>query len=249
MATVNHYFQSGKTIGRSSEQNLYEELIIESMKIYGVEVYYLPRKPFNPDPILTEDPYNSYEHAYPIEMYMENVSGYDGDDEIITKFGLEIRDQANFVVSRKRWVETVGSTGNSVLSIRPAEGDIIYMPLTKSLFEIRKVDSQTPFFQVGKLFVFRMSCELMQYSNEVFETGVEEIDNLFNQFADPLDNFEMLQENGETLVTESNSLSPIINEAQTTNNDPSAADNDYFTAEADNVLDFSERNPFGEVSK
>lgn len=248
MATVNHYFQSGRTIGRSSEQNLYEDLIIESMKIYGVEVYYLPRKPFNPDKILTEDPYNSYEYAYPIEMYMENVNGYEGNDELITKFGLEIRDQANFVVSRKRWGDTVSSKGNTILN-RPAEGDIIYMPLTQSLFEIRKVDSQTPFFQVGKLFVYRMSCELMQYSNEVFNTGVDEIDNLFNQFADPLDNFEMLQENGEALVTEANELSPIINEAQTTNNNPGAADNDYFTAEADNVIDFSERNPFGEVNK
>jgi hypothetical protein len=123
------------------------------------------------------------------------------------------------------------------------------MPLTQSLFEIRKVDSQSPFFQVGKLFVFRMSCELMQYSNEVFNTGVSEIDDLVKQFADPLDNFEMLQENGETLVTESNALTPIINETQTTNNNPGAADNDYFTAEADNVLDFSERNPFGEVNK
>ena len=249
MATVNHYFQSGRTIGRSSEQNLYEDLIIESMRIYGVEVYYIPRKPFNPDNILTEDPYNSYEHAYPIEMYMENVSGYAGDDELITKFGLEIKDQANFVVARKRWLETVGSTGNSVLSIRPAEGDIIYMPLTQSLFEIRKVDSQSPFFQVGKLFVFRMSCELMQYSNEVFNTGVAEIDDLFKQFAEPLDQFEMLQENGEALVTEAHELSPIINEGQSTNNDPSAADNDYFTAEADNVIDFSESNPFGEVNR
>jgi hypothetical protein len=89
----------------------------------------------------------------------------------------------------------------------------------------------------------------MQYSNEVFDTGVSEIDDIFKQFADPLDNFEILQENGETLVTEANALSPIINETQSTNNDPSAADNDYFTAEADNVLDFSERNPFGEVNK
>ena len=89
----------------------------------------------------------------------------------------------------------------------------------------------------------------MQYSNEVFNTGVDEIDNLFNQFADPLDNFEMLQENGEALVTEANELSPIINEAQTTNNNPGAADNDYFTAEADNVIDFSESNPFGEVNR
>ena len=151
MATVNRYFQSGKTIGRASEQNLYEDLIIESMRIYGFEVYYLPRKVYNQDNILTEDPYNSYENAYPIEMYMENLEGFAGEDELVTKFGLEIRDQANFIVSRRRWVDTVGSTGTTVLSQRPAEGDIIYFPLTQSFFEIRKVDSQTPYFQAGKL--------------------------------------------------------------------------------------------------
>ena len=103
MATVNQYFQDGRTIGRASEQNLYEDLIIESMRIYGIETYYITRKPFNYDAILGEDSGNTFEHAYPIEMYMENVTGYAGEDEIITKFGLDIRDSATFVVSRRRW--------------------------------------------------------------------------------------------------------------------------------------------------
>ena len=89
MATVNHYFQSGKTIGRTSEHNLYEDLIIESMKIYGFEVYYIPRKSFDQDPVFTEDPLNTYEHAYPIEMYMEDIMGYTGQGDFLTKFGLE----------------------------------------------------------------------------------------------------------------------------------------------------------------
>lgn len=247
MATVNHYFQGGRSIGRASEQNLYEDLIIESMKIYGFEVYYIPRTVSNPDNILGEDPYNSYNYAYPIEMYMENVNGYAGDDELITKFGLDIRDSAKFVVSRKRWVETVGNDGNAVLDFRPCEGDVIYMPITKSLFEIRKVDSQTPFFQVGKLFVYTMDCELMQFSNEVFNTGVTEIDTIFNQFAQTADKFEILQESGESLLSEANALTPIVAENYSVNNDPGNADNDSFTNEMDNVLDFSERNPFGEV--
>jgi hypothetical protein len=247
MATVNHYFQDGKTIGRASEQDLYEALIIESMKIYGVQTYYIPRTPFNQDPILGEDPYNSFNHAYPIEMYMENVTGYAGEDEIITKFGLDIRDSATFVVSRKRWREAVGDTGTSVLNFRPTEGDIIYMPLTESFLEIRKVDSQTPFFQIGKLYVFRMNCELYQYSNEVFDTGIEEIDNVFGQFTQPIDNFVLLDESGNALLNETGRIMPLMIETYTTNNDPGNADNDSFTLERNATLDFSERNPFGDV--
>ena len=137
MATVNPYFQSGRSIGVSSEQALYEDLIIESMKIYGWEVYYMPRSISNPDRILTEDPSNKYEHAFPIEMYLEEVAGFAGDDELITKFGLEIRNTANFVVSRRRWKEIIGDTNTSILNFRPTEGDIIYFPKTQSFFEIR----------------------------------------------------------------------------------------------------------------
>ena len=103
MATVNHYFQSGRSIGRASEQNIYEDLIIESMKIYGFEVYYIPRTPSNYDNVLTEDPTSKFDHAYPIEMYLQSNNGFEGDSELLTKFGVEIRDSATFVVSRKRW--------------------------------------------------------------------------------------------------------------------------------------------------
>jgi len=247
MATVNQYFQSGKSIGNSREQLLYEDLIIESMKIYGIQTYYIPRKPFNQDPILGEDPYNSFNYAYPIEMYMENVTGYAGEDEIITKFGLDIRDSATFIVSRRRWRDAIGDRGQTLLDFRPTEGDIIYMPLTQSFMEIRKVDSQSPFFQIGKLYVFRMNCELFQYSNEVFDTGIAEIDNLFGQFTQSIDKFELLDEAGNALLNESGSIMPLMSENYSTNNDPGHADNDSFTLERNNTLDFSERNPFGDV--
>jgi hypothetical protein len=247
MATVNPYFQSGRSIGVSSEQTLYEDLIIESMKIYGWEVYYMPRSVSNPDLILTEDPSNKYEHAFPIEMYLEEVAGFAGDDELITKFGLEIRNTANFVVSRRRWKDVIGDTNTSVLNFRPTEGDIIYFPKTQSFFEIRKVDSQTPFFQVGKLFIYRMSCELMQFSNEKINTGIAEIDNFAASFGVTLDDYELLQESGEGLLLETYDISPILNESPVINNDTAGADNDTFTAEVNNVLDFSERNPFGEA--
>jgi hypothetical protein len=251
MPTVNHYFQSGRTIGNKFEQNLYEDLIIESMKIYGFEVYYIPRKPNNKDIIFTEDPLNSYEFAYPIEMYMENVGGFEGEGELLTKFGLEIRDSANFIVARRRWQSVVGDKGQTVLENRPAEGDVIYFPLTKSYFEIRKVDGQTPFYQVGKLYIYKMSCELMQFSNEVFNTGVEEIDSTIGALSNLVDNFSVMQENGVTdpVLQEANEPTPITLEEYKDNNDLLNIDNDKFDVDIDKVLDFSEKNPFGEVYK
>jgi hypothetical protein len=249
MATVNHYFQSGRTIGRSSEQNLYEDLIIESMKIYGFEVYYIPRKSFNEDNILTEDPLNYYENAYPIEMYMENIGGFEGDGELLTKFGIEIRDVANFIVSRRRWKETVGNTGNSVLENRPAEGDVVYFPLTKSFFEIRRVDSQTPFYQLGKLYVFKLNCELMQFSSERFDTGIDEIDTITDSLNQTVDNYEFLLETGDSLLQETNALTPVILEEYEEVDEIINSDAGEYGLEVDNVLDFSERNPFGEPSR
>jgi hypothetical protein len=249
MATVNQYFQSGRSIGRNSEQNLYEDLIIESMKIYGMEVYYLPRKPNSLDSILTEDPLNTFEYAYPIEMYLENTMGFAGDGELMSKFGLEIRDTANFIVSRKRWNQVAGPTGNTILE-RPAEGDIIYFPMSKSFFEIRKVEGQDPFFQVGKLYVFKMMCELYQYSNERFMTGVAEIDNIATGINLEINDYELLLENGDSLLLEANALTPLIQESYSLSDESHVqigADNDRFVEEVDQVLDFSERNPFGEV--
>lgn len=247
MATVNQYFQTGNTIGRYSEQSLYEDLIIESMKIYGWEVYYLPRRPSNYDSILTEDTTSYFDEAYPIEMYMENVQGFEGDGELMTKFGLEIRDTANFIVARRRWKAIVGDDGKSVLPNRPAEGDVIYFPKTHALFEIRKVDSHTPFYQVGKLYTWKLQCEVMQLSNERFNTGISEIDDMVAGMSLSVDAFEVLTETGDSLLMETNSLTPLTQETYGANSEMVLYDNDKFTAEVNLVLDFSEKNPFGEV--
>jgi len=246
MATVNQYFQSGRSIGTRPEQNLYEDLIIEAMKIYGFEVYYMPRTPSNEDMILTEDPTNQFKYAYPIEMHLETNMGFQGESEILTKFGLEIRDSVTLVVARKRWNTVVGSTGNSVLP-RPSEGDIIYLPFSKGFFEIRKVENQQPFYQVGKLYVYTLYCELMQYSNERFNTGVAEIDQLATGFDLSIDNHEVLLENGDTLLTEAYELTPIVLEDYHEDLPAVGSDNEKFAAEVDSILDFSEKNPFGDV--
>jgi hypothetical protein len=250
MAT-NFYFQSGIPMGKRSESLLMEDLIIECLKIYGFDVYYIPRKEENEDLILNEDVLNTYTYAQPLEMYLENVDGFGGDGELLTKFGLEIRDTATFIVSRRRWENVIGQAGNTVLSNRPAEGDIIYFPLTKSFFEIKKVETKDPFFQVGQLYVYKIYCELMQYSSERFDTGVEEIDDITEQIGQEIQNFELLLEgpgyNNYKFLLEYETRSVVILEDYTITTVDKIADNEYFDTGIADILDFTERNPFGEV--
>lgn len=166
-----------------SEQNLYEDLIVESLKIYGQECYYLPRNMVSRDMILNEDIESKFDDAYLIEMYLENIDGFDGDGTLFTKFGLEIRDQATFVVSKRTWEKLVGVWNNGIISSRPAEGDLIYLPLSKSFMEIKFVDHQQPFYQLSKFPVYKLRCELFEYSNQAVSTGIDELDKLEQVFS------------------------------------------------------------------
>ena len=166
-----------------SEQNLYEDLIIESIRTMGQEVMYLPRNMVSRDMVLNEAIESKFSDAYSIEMYLESVDGFEGDGSLMTKFGLELRDQATFVVAKKRWEKLVGLWNNGIISNRPAEGDLIYLPLSKGLFEIKFVDHQSPFYQLSKFPVYKLRCELFEYSNEEIKTGVSELDALSRSFA------------------------------------------------------------------
>lgn len=244
--STNFYFQAGIPGGRSSEQLLMEDLIIECLKIYGFDVYYIPRSSVNQDDILTEDALNNYENAYPLEMYMENVEGFEGEGDLLTKFGVEIRDTATFIVARRRWDDVVAKDGNTQLSTRPAEGDVLYFPLTKSYFEIRRVETRDPFYQVGKLYVYKLQCELMQFSSERFDTGVDEIDS--GALASSLDLNEyyiMLEDNSQILLEYVTPDGLLSEDYQIIKIDPTAQ-NEIFKGDID-ILDFTERNPFGEV--
>ena len=248
MAT-NHYFQTGIPGGRSSEQLLMEDIIIECLKIYGFDVYYIPRSSVNEDDILTEDTLNKYENAYPLEMYLSNVSGFEGEGDLLTKFGVEIRDTATFIVARRRWDDVVAKGGNAQLTTRPAEGDVLYFPLTKSYFEIRRVETKDPFFQVGKLYVFKLECELMQFSSENFNTGIDEIDTYADSIDQNLNNFELLIESDGALLLEFNTETPMILESYKITTVDAGASNEDFDTGIEDILDFTERNPFGEVFK
>jgi hypothetical protein len=165
-----------------SEKSLYEDLVIEALKMYGQDVYYLPREIVNQDSIFLDDVPSRFSTSYVVEMYIENTTGFDGEGDLFTRFGVELRDQATFVVSRKRWQNLIGSHLTEK-NFRPREGDLIFLPLSKSIFEIRKVETETPFYQISDLPTFRMQCELFEYSDEDFDTDVVDIDTVEKEAA------------------------------------------------------------------
>lgn len=251
--STNFYFQSGIPGGRTGEQRLVESLIIESIKIYGFDVFYLPRTDVNTDTIFLEDPASKYENAIPIEAYLEQVDGYGGDGELMQKFGIEIRDTATFVVARSRWDDVVGQGRSNYLQLpnRPAEGDILFMPLTNSYFEVKKVETHDPFYQLGKLYVYKLRCELFQYSSEEFNTGNPDVDKIEDSSMD-MQNFDLLLETGDALLLDSNlydDASKLLNEDfDVTENDLQADNAEFNRLAAIDILDFTEINPFGEVA-
>lgn len=168
-----------------SEQNLYEDIIIESLKIYGQDVYYLPRDIVNENKIFGDDIPSKFNSSHIIEMYIENVEGFDGEGDLFTRFGVEIRDEATFVVSRKRWITSVKKYDNEIDStqMRPYEGDLIYLPISNKLFQINHVEHEQPFYQLNNLPVFKLRCTLFEYSDEDLDTGIDEIDSIETDYA------------------------------------------------------------------
>ena len=167
----------------STEQQLYEDLVVESLRLYGHEVFYLPREVIEEDTILNEDVQSKYGDAYSVEMYIENTDGFEGEGDLMSKFGIQVRDQATFVISLRSWERFISLDSNLATSFRPNEGDLIYFPLSGSMFEIKFVEHEDPFYQVGKLFVFKLRAELFEYSQEDFDTGIGDIDQIEDEQA------------------------------------------------------------------
>ena len=167
----------------NSEQHLYEDLVVESLRMYGHETMYLPRQVIEEDSILNEDVQSKFGDAYSVEMYIENTDGFEGEGDLMSKFGLQIRDQSTCVISLRSWERFISLDSNLATSFRPNEGDLIYFPLSGSMFEIKFVEHEDPFYQVGKLFVFKLRCELFEYSQEDFDTGIGDIDLIEDEQA------------------------------------------------------------------
>ena len=273
---TNVYFDTGT----KAEQHLYEDLIIEQLSIYGQEVFYIPRTLVKEDELFGEDTLSKFDDSYPIEMYFENVDGFEGEADIMSKFGLQIDDQGTFVVSRRRFEQLVSHDSNLIVKTRPNEGDLIYFSKLSKLFEISFVEDEDPFFQIHNVPAFKLKVKTFEYSSEILDTGITEIDAIetdnsmdmlafqftmeqsgtFNQgiqLEDGTGNIEqedstdnIIGENetgGVGLLLENGDY--IIQEAFVVDTIDENAMNDFFEREDDNIIDFSESNPFGDIGR
>ena len=178
MAT-NSYFTQGTT----GEQDLIENLVIEQIKMFGKNVFYMPRTLVNEDTTFTEDSLSKFDDAYEIEAYIEDPTGFTGDGDLFTKFGVRISDQVTFIISRKRFTESVDDNAQLIVEGRPNEGDLVYFPMANKIFKIMFVEHEQPFYQLGKIHVWGLKCELFEFSDEQFDTGVTAIDQIEQDFS------------------------------------------------------------------
>ena len=174
---LNPYFQQGSR----SEQNLVQDLINEQLRMYGVEIHYLPRKYLSENTIIREVIQSKFDDAYPIEAYVDNFDGYGDNTTILSKFGIQATNEITLIISKERFETYISplikNEQNIKLSTRPKEGDLIYFPLGDRLFEIKFVEHEKPFYQLQKNYVYELRCELFRLGDEVIDTGIDEIDD------------------------------------------------------------------------
>ena len=176
--TLNPFFLQGS----KGEQGLVQDLVNEQLRMYGIECHYIPRKLVTSSTIMKEVTESRFEQAFPLETYLMNTDGYAGQGDILTKFGVRVTDEATFVISKERFEESVApfleQDDEYTLSNRPKEGDLIFFPLGKRMFEIKFVEHERPFYQLQKNYVYQLQCELFEYEDEVIDTNVNSIDKV-----------------------------------------------------------------------
>lgn len=274
--------------GVNTEQALIQSLVDEQIKLFGSDVYYLPRKMIK-DVALNDVLYSEFTTQYMIEMLLINVEGFGSPSEFISKFGLRITDEITMVVSQNRWSQVFQEFADiTTVDGRPNEGDLIYLPLTQDLYEIKFVEREAPFYQLGKNYIYTMTAEIYELGNDEFETGIEEIDVIEEVFAPSItiamdpeatthyslgetvtggttgttaevsfwdrDNHELKLINrtgnftpGETITgAESGTVQDSVTVDNLTLENVQYADNKYIETTANDLLDFTEVNPFGE---
>jgi hypothetical protein len=276
MAT-NKYFRPF-TYGR--EQDTAEDLVIESIKIYGLDVKYMPRTIVGPDALLGEDPLSKFEDAIDIEMYIKNTQQFEGEGDFLSKFNLEIRDQITFVMARKRWeqvanekvltevgyniqlenantkawansialrLENGGTEGYQTTSPRPFEGDFVYFPLNKKLYEIKFVEHENIFYQHGKLYTYELTCELVDRMGAIdLNTGNTAIDSIESRYSQDILIYQIQNEDATNILAEDGGY--MLQEYRIETQNTTANNEVFFTGSID-YLDFSERNPFSEIDR
>jgi len=218
MAT-NAYFQNYDYF---NEQQLIDDLVIESIQIHGVDIIYITQSLQEVDAVFREDDIPIFDQTFDFEVYLKNVDGFEGEGDFLSKFGLEIRDQVTFSVAARTYEKYVNRDRTD--RKRPLEGDIIFFPLNSKMYKIMSVEHESVFYQSGSLQVFDMRCELIEYSGERFQTGRDNIDTYFNDVD-------------TTKATSLDSLETYDNSSM----------NLDFEREADDIIDFSEMDPFSEI--
>ena len=220
-------------------QDLMEDLVEESIKINGLNVYYIPRRFANLDQIFGEDSSSYFKDALQIEMFMDNYSGMSGEREIISKFGLEIRDTLSLVVSKRRFQQEAAKLplmpDRPVQITNPMEGDLIFHPFTKGLFEIKFVDNKEIFYQFGKLYTYKLECELFKYSYETLDTGNSEIDSIQTSLSQSVT--EQIDYDKDGIIDDT--ITSIQDNRQ-------PSDNVVIQNTASDIIDFTEVDPFSE---
>jgi len=246
MAT-NLYFNNH---AHQQQQWLIEDLVIESIKIYGIDCYYMPRTLVSEDTIWGEDTLSKFEDAYPLEMYVKNVDGFEGEGDFLSKFGLEIRDEMTLTIAQRRFQEEVDNsvipTNDTTGVARPAEGDLIYFPLNGKIFEVKFVEHEAIFYQMGSLQTYDLRCELFEYSHQELNTDISEIDSVETAYSGDMSAYQVLMEDGNRLLLEDGNT--IVQESYRIEDTDNSANNELFQTSSVSFIDFSESNPFSEGS-
>jgi hypothetical protein len=261
----NRYFNQYTPV--KQEQNLVEDLVIESIKIYGVDGYYLPRTDVNLDKIYGEDASMIFDDALELELYIKSFEGFQGQEDFLSKFGLQIDESITFVVAQKRFTQSLkpsfiteygynfkNEDGDHLLDeqsydyaniLRPREGDLIWIPMLNYMYEIKFTENIENFFQLGKLYTYEMRCDRYEYSSERIDTGVAEIDGIEDQYSLSTDNIQkILDEESNIFALEDDTR--LVAEGDTVIPFEVSADNESIGQKIidEDVLDFSEKNPF-----
>lgn len=227
----------------NAEQNLLEDLIIETIQQFGYDFYYIPRVLVNQDEIYGEDTISEYNNSYMIEMYVKNVEGFGGEGDFFSKFEMQIRDTFSLSIAKRRFLEEIGRYENRQ---RPYEGDLVYFPMTNDIFKINFVEHEAVFYALGNLNTFDITLEEFEYSSEILNTGIDAIDRIERELSLSTSNYNIKTEDNLVLVDEDGF--PIIQEAYSIDEQSGDlfADNDEIQEESDAIIDFSEHNPFSE---
>jgi hypothetical protein len=274
--------------GYSGEQNLVQDLVDEQIKLFGSDIYYLPRTILK-DNTLDDVIYSKFESQFQVEMLLSNLEGFGEQSEFISKFGIRITDEVKFIVSARRWAESEAQyTPDLTVPGRPNEGDLLYFPLTTDIYEIKFVERESPFYQFGKIQFIIMTAEIYEIGNDKIDTGIDEIDEIEQLFSSAIalnmkvggtDDFtigevvtgSISNETGEVkswnpttrVIQIINRTGTFVENESLTGNDSGAVwivdnfstientnseydQNKYIEDEADTLIDWGEKNPFGE---